>query len=100
MLGRAPIPSNVLLAVAREWRRFLTIVEAAAEGAGVGDAGSAGRTATPNKLFPESAEAVLARFEAEIEMCEDEMQSSRLRAIHASLVKFAPEGVALVEAEQ
>lgn len=40
--------------------------------------------------FPETADPVLARLEAEIAMCEDAMQKTRLEAIFGSLKKFAP----------
>lgn len=40
--------------------------------------------------FPETAEAVLSRLEAEVEMCQDKMQQSRLQAILESLRKHTP----------
>ena len=40
--------------------------------------------------FPETAAPVLARLEAEVEMCEDPLQKSRLKAIFEALQRLAP----------
>lgn len=42
------------------------------------------------EVFPETAQPILARLEAEVELCEDELQKSRLSAILASLQRIAP----------
>lgn len=47
--------------------------------------------APPEHRFPETALPALARLRAEVEMCEDELQQSRLRAILDELERFAPE---------
>lgn len=46
--------------------------------------------APPEHRFPETAAPVLARLEAEVEMCEDSLQQSRLRAILDHLRRLAP----------
>lgn len=40
--------------------------------------------------FPETVHPVLALLRAEVEMCQDELQQSRLQGILDSLVRFAP----------
>lgn len=40
--------------------------------------------------FPETAAPILARLEAEVEMCEDPLQKSRLKAIFEALQRLAP----------
>jgi len=47
--------------------------------------------APPEHRFPETALPALARLRAEVEMCEDPLQQSRLRAILDELEHFAPE---------